>query len=316
MNKVLQSYLAELAARGFSTSLREGTIYAVEWLALYLSERWQITDWREVESRHLDGFALHLRRDHRTRQGQLLKESSVNRILSLLRTFFDWQYRRGHLLWNPAEELLPLNVEQSLPRVLSEGEITKLIETPDTSTAIGLRDRALMEVLYATGIRHREAHELDLYDVDATNQRLTVRRGKSNRDRVVPLTENAAFWVMEYLRDSRPELVRKALTKKLKKRGSQLPAPSAALWLSNSGRRFPYSSIDQTIAKYAKEAEVKACVHTFRHSCASHLLKHGASTRHIQELLGHRSLLSTQIYLHLEVEDLKRAVSLLPLSTV
>ena len=309
MNKILQSYLAELVARGYSTSVRQGAVYAVERVALYLHERWQITDWREVQSKHLDGFALHLRRDYRTRQQKLLKESTVNRILSLIRTFFGWQHRRGHLLWNPAGKLMSVAFERELPRVISEKEMTKLIETPDTTTAVGLRDRALMEVLYATGIRHREAHELDLYDVDVMSRRLAVRRGKGNRDRIVPITENAAFWLMQYLGKSRPELARKGFTNKSKTRNKSPTAPSAALWLSNTGRRLSYSWIDQLINKYAKEAEVEACVHTFRHSCASHLLKHGAGTRQIQELLGHRSLESTQIYLHLEVEDLKQIAS-------
>lgn len=304
MNKLLQSYLADLAARGFSRSTRENTIYAVDKLAVYLKERYDIAAWREVRAEHLDGFALHLRRDHRTRQSLPLKESTVSIILSKVSAFFEWQHRRGHLLWNPAAELIRAKPQRGLPRVLNEREMTRLIETPDASKAVGLRDRALMEVLYATGIRHLEAHRLDLYDLDAATNRLTIREGKGNRDRIVPLTENAAFWITKYLSKARPELARRAI-----KPGQPPPAPSSALWLSNTGRRLPYSSIDQSIAKYAVEANVKACVHTFRHSCASHLLKGGADIRHIQKLLGHRTLLSTQIYLHLDVDDLKRAVS-------
>jgi site-specific recombinase XerD len=304
MNDVLKSYLADLAARGFSRSLRENTIYAVDKLAVYLGEHYSVESWREVRAEHLDGFALFLRRDHRTRQNLPLKESTVSLILSKVSAFFEWQERRGHLLWNPAADLIRVKPPPSLPRVLNERDMTRLIETPDTTKAVGLRDRALMEMLYATGIRHAEAHRLELYDVDAATRRLTVREGKGGRDRIVPLTENAAFWLTKYLSKSRSELARRA-----HKAGQPPPAPSIALWLSNSGRRLPYSSIDHSIAKYAAEANVNACVHTFRHSCASHLLRGGADIRHIQKLLGHRTLLSTQIYLHLDVEDLKRSVT-------
>ncbi|MCU1264531.1 MAG: xerD 2 [Acidobacteria bacterium] len=105
----------------------------------------------------------------------------------------------GRLWHNPAERLALPRKEQPLPHVLNESDIARLIETPDTTTAIGIRDRALMETLYATGIRHAEAHRLDLYDVDTAAQRLAVRLGKGQRDRLVPLTETAAHWLSRYV---------------------------------------------------------------------------------------------------------------------
>ena len=123
-----------------------------------------------------------------------------------MRSFFGWLHRNGHLLHNPAERLAFPRAEQSLPHLLNEAEMARLIETPDTTTAIGLRDRALLKTLYATGIRHAEAHKLDLYDIDTAAQRLTVRLGKAQRDRIVPLTETAAYWLTRYLTVARPEL--------------------------------------------------------------------------------------------------------------
>jgi integrase/recombinase XerD len=108
------------------------------------------------------------------------------------------------LLHNPAEGLALPRPEQSLPQVLNESEIARLIETPDMTTTIGLRDRALLEVLYATGIRHAEVHKLDLYDVDTTAHRLTMHLGKGQRDRVVPLTETAAQWLTRNVTVARP----------------------------------------------------------------------------------------------------------------
>jgi site-specific recombinase XerD len=247
-----------------------------------------------------------------------------------------------------------------LPRVLNESEIARLIETPDTTTAIGLRDRALLETLYATGIRHAEAHRLDLYDVDTAAQRLTIRLGKGQRDRMVPLTETAVHWLTRYLTVARPELaaglwwgkgrrrnavnranqdkayhwngvknsleakygpsfLRPTQRKPLFIESPSLPdtqsqpgpswiASTPALWLSVTGRRLSYVMIAERIRDYALQAEVKASVHTFRHSCATHLLRGGASLRHVQQLLGHRDLNTTELYIHVELQDLKDAI--------
>lgn len=145
---------------------------------------------------------------------------------------------------------------------------------------------------------------LDLYDVDINARRLTVRLGKVQRDRIVPLTENAAHWLSKYLSTARPELAAGQ-----HKRNQPPMLMSPALWLARTGRRLCYHMIEQRIKGYAKEVELKANVHTFRHCCASHLLRHGASIRHIQKLLGHGNLYATQIYLHLETSDLARAVA-------
>jgi integrase/recombinase XerD len=165
-----------------------------------------------------------------------------------------------------------------------------------------------MEVLYATGIRHREAQRLELYDVDLWAKRLTVRQGKGSRDRIVPLTANAVYWLSRYLNASRPELA----AGQRKRNRQPMMLPSSALWLARTGHELSYVMIEQRIRAYARAAQVKANVHTFRHCCATHLLRHGAGIRHIQRLLGHSTLQATQIYLHLDTRDLHRAVSKLP----
>jgi integrase/recombinase XerD len=309
MNRALSAYLAELEARGFSLSSRESSSYALEWLIIFLRERHHVADWRAVTEAQLDGFLLHLR-EHRTRKSQPLKAATINRLRSVVRSFFAWQTRRGRLIYNPAERQTPSKSEYPLPHVLNESDITRLIEMPDCETAIGLRDRALMELLYATGIRHAEAHRLDLYDVDTSARRLTIRAGKGKRDRIVPVTENAAHWLTKYLSQARSELAGGQRRKGKQREVPQLASP--ALWLARTGKRLSYSWIEQIIKGYAIEAEVKANVHTFRHCCASHLLRHGASVRHIQKLLGHSNLRATEIYLHLDTADLARAVARLP----
>ena len=153
-----------------------------------------------------------------------------------------------------------------------------------------------MEVLYATGIRLAEAHKLDLYDVDTSTDLLIVRQGKGGRDRVVPLTENASAWLSRYITGARPELAAGLRLRQTTKNKSQSKASTPALWLSLEGRRLSKQMIAQRISGYAGQANLKATPHTFRHSCASHLLRGGASIRHVQRLLGHRGLETTEIY--------------------
>jgi site-specific recombinase XerD len=360
MNRAIDAYLAELEARRYSHSRRHHAARTLERLLIYMREAHSITDWRAVHESQLRDFALHAATRHRSPTGQRISAATLRQWLSIIRSFFIWLNHNGHLLHNPAECLAFPRPEQSLPRVLNESEIARLIETPDTTTAIGLRDRALLETLYATGIRHAEAHRLDLYDVDTAAQRLTIRLGKGQRDRMVPLTETAVHWLTRYLTVARPELaaglwwgkgrrrnavnranqdkayhwngvknsleakygpsfLRPTQRKPLFIESPSLPdtqsqpgpswiASTPALWLSVTGRRLSYVMIAERIRDYALQAEVKASVHTFRHSCATHLLRGGASLRHVQQLLGHRDLNTTELYIHVELQDLKDAI--------
>jgi integrase/recombinase XerD len=309
MNRALATYLAELEARRYSHSRRHHAARTLERLLIYMREAHSITDWRVVQESQLRDFALYVATHHHSPTGQRISTATLRQWLSIVRSFFIWLNRNGHLLHNPAECLAFPRQEQALPHVLNESEIARLIETPDTTTAIGLRDRALMETLYATGIRHAEAHHLDLYDIDTVAQRLTVRLGKGQRDRVVPLTETAAHWLTRYVTAARPELAAGKLWGKGQRRGQpKIIPPTSALWLAVTGRRLSYQMIADRIRDYAIQVELKASAHTFRHCCATHLLRGGASVRHVQQLLGHRDLNTTAIYTHLELQDLKQAI--------
>ncbi len=323
MNAAIDAYLADLEARRCSHSRRQHAARTLERLILYLREAHQVTDWRAVTETHLRDFAVFAATRHRSRKGKLISAATLRQWLSIIRSFFVWLNRSGRWLHNPAERLALPRKDQPLPQVLNESDIAQLIETPDTGTALGLRDRALMETLYATGIRHAEAHRLDLYDVDTAAHRLTVRLGKGQRDRLVPLTETAAHWLTRYVTVARPELAAGKLwgqgKRRIKRKRSQssparsLPTPWAlastpALWLSVTGRRLSYPMIADRIRDYALQADLKATVHTFRHSCATHLLRGGASVRHVQQLLGHRNLNTTEIYTHIELQDLQQVI--------
>jgi integrase/recombinase XerD len=309
MNRAIDAYLAELAARRYSHSRRHHAARTLECLLIYMREAHSITDWRAVSESQLRDFALYAATRHRSPTGKRISAATLRQWLSLIRSFFGWMHRNGHLLHNPAERLAFPHKEQSLPHLLNEREIVRLIETPDTTTPIGLRDRALMETLYATGIRHAEVHKLDLYDIDTAARRLTVRLGKGQRDRLVPLTETAAHWLTRYVTVARPELAAGKLWGKGKRRGQpKIIPPTSALWLAVTGRRLSYQMIADRIRDYALQVELKASAHTFRHCCATHLLRAGASIRHVQQLLGHRDLSTTEIYTHVEVQDLQQAI--------
>jgi integrase/recombinase XerD len=308
MNKTVEEYLSHLQVANRSLELQKSSERALNQLTLFLHETYSIKDWREVSELHLRSFILFAATRYKTAQDRHIKHSTLRQWLARIRRFFSWLNKTARLLHNPSERLLLPQKQESLPHVLNETEITLLIEQPDITKATGLRDRAIMEVLYATGIRHREAYRLDIYDVDTSSRRLTVRCGKGSKDRIVPLTENACYWLSRYITSSRIELSSAKWWGKGKSRKKRKAIVTNALWLSVTGKRLSYQMIAERITKYARQAKLKACVHTFRHSFATHLLRNGASIRHIQTLLGHSNLESTEIYTHLDLADLKRAV--------
>jgi len=274
MNRAVDAYLTELEARHFSHSRRAHGARTLERLILFLREAHAITDWRAVNETHLRDFAVYAATRHRSPRGKRITAGTLRQWLSIIRTFFTWQCTHGHLLHSPAARLVLPRGEQPLPHVLNESEIARLIESPDIKTALGLRDRAMMETLYATGIRHAEAQKLDLYDVDTAAHRLTARLGKGQRDRLVPLTKTAAHWLTRYVTVARPELAAGKLWGKGRRRGQpKLIPPTSALWLSLTGRRLSYQMIADRIRDYALQVELNANVHTFRHCCATHLLR-------------------------------------------
>lgn len=185
MNKALADYLAELQSRRYSGSRLTHVRRTIEMLMLYLKEAHQLADWRAVNESHLRGFAVFVATRHRTAQGNLVSPDTLRQWLSCIRGFFGWMNESGRLVHDPSERLKLPRKSRTFPHVLSESDIAQLIETPDTNTKLGLRDRALMEVLYATGIRLAEAHKLDLYDVDTSTGLLFrppgQRRPRSHR---------------------------------------------------------------------------------------------------------------------------------------
>lgn len=224
--------------------------------------------------------------------GSGVKATSSARILSTLRRFYRYQIREGAMLVDPCADVMSPRLGRPLPKALSEEQVERLIAAPDISKSIGLRDRAMLEVLYAAGLRVSELIDLQMTSVNVTVGVLRVI-GKGDKERLVPIGEQATDWVQRYLVQARPELVRQP--------------PSDAVFLTARGKPMTRQAFWYLIKKYAQLVSIEQPLspHTLRHAFATHLLNHGADLRSIQLLLGHADLSTTQIYTHVARQRLQ-----------
>ena len=230
-----------------------------------------------------------------TSQGRPLALRTQAHRLQTLLGFLRYLVGQGVLLVNPGEGIeLPKFGPRRPPRnVPTEAEVEALLAAPDPTSVLGIRDRAMLEVLYSTGLRVGELVRLKVYDVNLTDGRVQVIAGKGGRDRVVPLGRVATRAVQAYLEKLRPRLV-----------GSR---STATLFVSVRGGKLWPTAVQTVVRQYARQAGIRRPItpHSLRHACATHMLRGRASIRHIQELLGHRQLSTTQLYTQVEIEDLK-----------
>jgi integrase/recombinase XerC len=222
------------------------------------------------------------------------QKSSMARKLSAIRSFFRFLHRRGWIAANPARLVKTPKVAEKPPRFLSLKEVEKILELPDPTVPKGKRDRAMLELLYGSGMRVGELVGLNLEDL-SMNERLVKVRGKGKKERLVPFGEKAREALREYLR-ARTQILARLRTCR----------DPAALFLNLRGGRISVRAVQDHLARYVREGALLLDVHPhlFRHSFATHLLNNGADLRCIQELLGHESLSTTQKYTHLSLKDL------------
>jgi site-specific recombinase XerD len=280
---LLAAHVEDLEARRLSLTARTQAQRVLPALFLHLREE-GVADPQGVAEEHLVRFVRHLAAQGLAAATQAAYVGAVKRFFAFLKT-------RGLLLTDPARDLT-LPTSQRLPRpVLSESQAERLVAAPAAGSTLGKRDGAILETLYGTGIRRSECLRADVMDVDLAEGVLLVRDGKGRKDRFVPVLGRAAAALDVYLAAARPELVKHAA--------------EAALFLSSLGRRLSKAGLALIVARHAKAAGVRAHPHALRHACATHLLRGGAGVRHVQELLGHRSLATTQLYTRVGVEDLR-----------
>lgn len=221
-----------------------------------------------------------------------LSPRSVARAISSVKGFYKFLLRDGFITEDPTSELLSLKLPRHLPSFLSEDELDELLRGPDVGTVVGLRDRAILELIYATGLRVSEAVNLTPADLDLERGIVTCR-GKGSKQRFIPVGRSALGFVREYLK-VRPTL--------------QGDKTAAKLFLRNSGEAMTRQDIWQLIKKYTGPLGLEGVSpHSLRHSFATHLMQRGADSRSVQTLLGHSDLGTTQIYTHITNQHLRSA---------
>lgn len=226
----------------------------------------------------------------RVQQGA--KPRTTARLISSIRRFYQYWIREKKLEIDPSDRIETPKLGRSLPHALTEAEVESLLLAPNTDDLIGLRDRAMLELLYATGLRVSELVNLKLTEINL-RQGVVRTQGKGGKDRLVPMGEEASSWLTEYINEARAELL-KGLTHK-------------ALFMTRRREAMTRQAFWYLIKRYATLAGIKKKLspHTIRHSFATHLLNHGADLRSVQMLLGHSDLSTTQIYTHVAQERLK-----------
>lgn len=246
-----------------------------------------VNDWQQVT-------AVTLRQYLNWLFAQGYERRSIARKLSSVRSFFRFLARMGFIPVNPALDLRQPRLPQKLPVVLEVSEVERLLSAPDTSTPRGLRDRAILELLYATGLRVSEVAGLRIGDIDLAEKLVRVK-GKGGKERIALLHDEALNWLVRYLTESRPIFLQ---------RGKRI---AEAVFISQKGTPLTVRQIHRIVDGYARKVlGRRISPHALRHSFATHLLEGGADLRVIQELLGHSSLAATQIYTRLSRTHLKR----------
>ena len=284
---MLEDYAKHLAARHLTPQTITNTLRQLRAFMQWRND----DDWRSVTLDDLTGW-----------HDWLLKQplASITRCGKVwsVKRFLGWLHQRRHILTNPAAKLPPLHKTKPLPRgILTPEQLNSLVNAPTTTAPEGIRDRAIFELLYSSGLRSGELCKLTLYDLDRAKRLVTITQGKGRKDRLVPVGHIALEWLTRYLTESRPQLVAQAK-----------PGPAATLlFLTKSGLPFTPSKLLHLVRSYAATHNLPASTttHSLRHACATGMLRGGASIRHVQEMLGHSSIKTTQIYTHIVKDDLK-----------
>jgi site-specific recombinase XerD len=286
------SYLTNV--RGCSVRTGEAYSRAVQQLADYLAAQWgeeHAFDWERVDYATIRRYLAHQSRAK-------YAPTTIAARLAALKAFFRFLAREGAVQLNVATLARAPKKPKRLPSVLDRSEVESILRAPDPTKPAGLRDRAVLELLYASGARVAEICGLDLADVDLGGRTARVL-GKRNRERTVLFGEPCAEALRTYLEDARALLLA----------GNPRGAQETGLFLGNSGRRLTTNKVRTLVRKHVLAAETgqPATPHSFRHTFATHLLDNGADLRSVQELLGHASLSSTQVYTHVSLKHLRES---------
>lgn len=287
------SFLESLRIRNQSPTTLLSRNDAVATFYLWLSKE-EIEDVREVTRQHIGAY------QHWLMQAHSYSMHTIHNKITGIRRFFEYLENTDTILLNPCVGIILPKLEKRLPlNVLTKEEARRLLDAPDTQTKRGIRDKAILELLYSTGIRRQEIGLLTLHDVDTRNGFVRINKGKFAKDRVVPMGGKASDYIAEYIT-------------KVRSHWSQHQKEERALWLRS---QFPHQpmhkdSIAILIKHYKKLTQIQCpgCVHLWRHTCATHMVQSGANIAYVQRLLGHRRLSTTQIYTRVTVPEVKEVL--------
>jgi integrase/recombinase XerD len=293
LEALMREHLRSLEVRNYSEFTVRGRAGHIQFFLDWLKER-GITEPVEVTRPVLERYQRHLYYS-RKKNGEPLSFSSQHARLVPLRVWFKWMTRQNHILHNPASEIDLPRLGRSLPKViLSSQEVEQIMTLCDVEEPIGLRDRALLEVLYSTGMRRLEIVRLKLYDLQLDRGLILVNQGKGSKDRYVPIGARAAAWLEKYIREGRPQLVSEP--------------DDFSVFLTAQGEPFSRDHLTFVVRGRIEDAKLGkggAC-HLFRHTMATLMHENGADIRHIQAILGHEDIRTTQIYTQVAIRALQQ----------
>ena len=280
-----EEFLNHLESLKYSPKSIKTFRYGLQRFNVFLTSR-QITRIQDVTIKDLDSYRLEL-------INQDYSDQSIGLYLRSVRKLFKYLEETRQIFINPASKLIIPSLKKEIKPVPDESQMITLIEQPDISKSTGIRDRAIIETFYRTGIRLEELILMDISDVDFINKCVSVI-GKGNKQRVVPIGQQAVYWIDRYLIDVRPVFLRNK-------------ADNGALWLGFKGSRIHPLMVERFISDYGKKAKIHFPVtpHCIRRACATHMLRAGAHPVNLQMLLGHSNLSVLSHYLKITITDMK-----------
>jgi integrase/recombinase XerD len=292
LSVLTDAYLEDLAVRNYSAATVQTRRRDLRFFLAWCDER-SLGKASEVTRPIVLSYQQHLFH-YRKKNDEPLTFNCQHSRLTSVRLLFAWLAKTAIVPYNPAAELELPRVAKRLPKhVLTANEADRVIAQPDVNDALGLRDRAILETLYSTGMRRMELVHLELFDLDLERGTVVIRQGKGKKDRVVPVGERACRWVRKYVADVRPALV--------------ASPREAHVFLAHTGEAFTPDFLSRLVKGYVEKAEIgkTGSCHLFRHAMATLMLENGADIRYIQQMLGHASLETTEIYTHVSIRKLK-----------
>jgi integrase/recombinase XerD len=289
---LLEKHLEDLRMKQYSEYTIKGRRVHILFFLDWAFER-GITEPVEVTRTVLERYQKHVF-DYRKSNGEPLGFTGQHDRIVPLRVWFKWMARHHHILHNPASEIELPRVGHRLPKaVLTASEAEQIMLQTDIHDVLGLRDRAILETFYSTGMRRLEVATLKLWDLDLERATVTIRLGKGKKDRFIPLGDRCAAWIAKYIEESRSKLVSEPDDK--------------TVFLSNAGEPFSLDHLSDLVRDYVDAAAIgkRGACHLFRHTMATLMLEGGADIRFIQAMLGHADLKTTQIYTHVAIRQLQ-----------